>query len=208
MIIAGLTGTIGMGKSTVAAMFAELGAFIIDADKLAHQVVEPGQAAYQGIVDNFGKEILNPDGTLNRQALADIVFKDKEKLLKLNSIVHPAVMSEDARLVEQQKKSNPDGLIVKDIPLLLELGPELARAMVEVIIVVYCSPDIQLKRLIARGMAEADAQNRIMTQIPVKEKMKFADFLVNNDGSLDETRQQVVQIYNQIMKKGPAVKPA
>jgi dephospho-CoA kinase len=206
MIIAGLTGTIGTGKSTVAAMFADLGAFIIDADKLAHQVVEPGQKALQEIVDFFGKDILNQDGTLNRQKLADIVFKDKDKLAKLNSIVHPAVLNEDARLVEQQKALNPDGLIVKDIPLLLELGPEIARKMVEIIIVVYCSPPVQLKRLIARGMAESDAQNRIKTQIPVNEKMKSADFIVNNDGTLEETRQQVVQIYNKIMKKGPPEK--
>jgi len=208
MIVAGLTGTIGTGKSTVASMFAELGAFIIDADKLAQQVVEPQKKAWQEIVDYFGKRVLNVDGTIDRQKLADIVFKDSEKLEKLNSIVHPAVLSEDARLVEQQMELNPDGLIVKDVPLLLELGPEIARAMVEIIIVVYASPTVQLKRLIARGMTEADAQNRIRTQIPVKEKMKSADYIVNNDGSLEETRQQVVQIYSKIMKKGPAGNPA
>jgi dephospho-CoA kinase len=208
MIIAGLTGTIGTGKSTVAAMFAELGAFIIDADKLARQVVEPGQAAYQGIVGYFGKEVLSEDGTLNRQKLADMVFNDKDKLLKLNSIVHPAVMNEDARLVEQQKALNPNGLIVKDIPLLLELGPEIARAMVEIIIVVYCSPNVQLKRLIARGMAEADALNRIKNQVSLEEKMKSADFVVNNDGSFEETRKQVVHIYKQIMKKAASIGPA
>ena len=202
MIIAGLTGTIGTGKSTVAAMFKELGAFIIDADKLAHDVVEPGKRAWQGIVDSFGQDILNGDRTLNRQKLADIVFKDKARLQILNSIVHPAVLAEDARLVEQQRAVDPNGLIVKDIPLLLEVGPEIARQMVEVIIVVYCSPAVQLKRLIGRGMTEADAQNRIRNQVPVEEKKKFADFLVNNDGSLEETRQQVVQIYNKIMNKG------
>jgi dephospho-CoA kinase len=145
--------------------------------------------------------ILNEDKTLNRQKLADLVFKDKDKLHILNTIVHPAILEEDARLVEQQKVLNPDGLIVKDIPLLLELGPELARKMVEFIIVVYCSPAIQLKRLIGRGMTQADALNRINNQVPVQEKVKSADFVVNNEGSLEDTRRQVVQIYNTLMHK-------
>lgn len=203
MIIAGLTGTIGTGKSTVAAMFGELGAFIIDADKLAHDVVEPDKPAWQSIVKTFGQDILNKDRTLNRQKLADIVFNNKDKLQMLNSIVHPAVLSEDARLVEQRKAVDPNGLIVKDIPLLLELGPEVARMLVQVIIVVYCSPQVQLKRLITRGMAESDAKDRIRNQVPVEEKIKFADFVVNNDGSLEETRRQVVAIYNKLMNRHP-----
>ena len=120
MIIAGITGTIGTGKTTVAAMFGELGAFIIDADKLAHEVVEPGKPAWQAIIDKFGCKLLNQDQTLNRQMLADIVFKDQAKLQVLNSIVHPEVFKEDQRLVNERKAIDPDGLIIKDIPLLLE----------------------------------------------------------------------------------------
>lgn len=202
MIIAGLTGTIGTGKSTVSAIFAELGAFVIDADKLAHEVVEPGKNAWQEIVDYFGNEILNENRTINRQKLADIVFNDPLKLSKLNSIVHPAVLAEDNRLVEQQKSLNPHGVVIKDIPLLLEIGADIARVMVDVIIVVYASPQVQLKRLIGRGMSETDALNRIKTQIPVKDKLKLADFVINNDGSPDETRQQVMHVYNQLVKKG------
>lgn len=199
MIIAGITGTIGTGKSTVAAMFGDLGAFIIDADKLAHEVVEPGKPAWQAIIDNFGRELLNEDQTLNRQMLADIVFKDPAKLQVLDSIVHPQVLKEDQRLVNERKAIDPDGLVIKDIPLLLEMGRDVARLMVDKIIVVYASPEIQLKRLIARGMGEADARNRINNQIPVKDKMKLADFVINNDGTFDETRVQVEAVYQQLM---------
>jgi len=201
MIIAGLTGSIGTGKSTVAQMFADLGANIIDADQLSREVVKPGKPAWQKIVDYFGKDVLNDDLTINRSRLADVVFNDKAKLEKLNSIVHPEVLKEDALLVEKIKTVNPDGLIVKEIPLLLELGPELARKIVDIIIVVYASPEVQLKRLIERGMSEEDARNRIKNQIPVDDKIKSADFVVNNNGDLESTRAQVFQIYNQLMGK-------
>lgn len=199
MIIAGITGTIGTGKSTVAAMFGKLGAFVIDADKLAHEVVEPGKTAWQAIIDNFGRELLNSDQTLNRQMLADIVFKDPVKLQVLNSIVHPEVFKEDQRLVDERKSIDPDGLVIKDIPLLLEMGRDMAKLLVDKIIVVYASPEIQLKRLIARGVGEADARNRINNQVPVNEKMKMADFVINNDGTLDVTLAQVRAVYQQLM---------
>ena len=199
MIIAGITGTIGTGKSTVASMFRELGAFIIDADELAHEVVEPGKPAWQGIIDNFGRGLLNEDQTLNRQMLADIVFKDRVKLQILNSIVHPEILKEDQRLVNERKSIDSNGLVIKDIPLLLEMGRDVARLMVDKIIVVYASPEIQLKRLIARGVDKADACNRINNQIPVKDKMGLADFVINNDGTFDETRVQVRTVYQQLI---------
>ena len=199
MIIAGVTGTIGTGKSTVARMFAKLGAFVIDHDKISREVVEPGKPAWQTIVDSFGKDVLNADRSINRQALAGIVFSDPAKLQKLNSIVHPAVLGEDRRRVEEMKRIDPDGLIIKDVPLLLEAGPEIAHLLVEKIIVVFASPDVQLKRLIARGMPEEDARNRIRTQLPVSEKTGYADFVIDNDGTLDDTMQQVKDIYSKLM---------
>ncbi|MGA9047544.1 MAG: dephospho-CoA kinase [Dehalococcoidia bacterium] len=199
MIIAGVTGTIGTGKSTVSRMFADLGAFVIDADQLAHEVVQPGKAAWQGIVDYFGRDILNNDQTLNRQKLADIVFSTPDKLHKLDSIVHPEVLKETQRLIEERKVSDPDGLVIEDIPLLLEVGPEVAHLMVEKIIVVYASEETQIKRLIARGLSEEDVRSRIKSQVAVREKMKYADFTVNNDGSLEETRQQVKAIYDKLI---------
>jgi len=145
--------------------------------------------------------VLNDDQTINRQKLADIVFNNKGKLQILNSIVHPAVLAEVARLVEEQRGKNPQGLVINVIPLLFELGPELRSQLADIIIVVYCSPEVQLKRLIDRGMTEADALNRIKSQIPIQEKVKSADFVINNDGTPDETRQQVRQIYNTLTKK-------
>lgn len=201
MIIAGITGTIGTGKSTVARMFQDLGAYIIDADELARQLVEPGKKAWQDILDYFGPEVLNSDKTINRQKLADIVFNNPEKLQKLNSFVHPEVLKEDHRLCEEQGKIEPDGLVVKDIPLLLEVSREVAMMLVDKIIVVYATPEIQLKRLIARGVQEEDARNRIKAQKPVTEKMKLADYVINNDGTLEETRQQVKNVYSQLMAR-------
>jgi dephospho-CoA kinase len=201
MIIAGITGTIGTGKSTVARMFQDMGAYVIDADELARKVVEPGKKAWQDIVGYFGQEVLNENKTINRQKLADIVFNNPEKLQKLNSFVHPEVLKEDQRLTEARKQFDPDGLIVKDIPLLLEANREIAMLLVEKIIVVYASPEIQLKRLTTRGVKEADARNRIKAQKPVTEKMKLADFVINNDGTLEETRQQVQKIYSQLMSR-------
>jgi len=201
MIIAGVTGTIGTGKSTVAHMFEELGAFVIDHDRISREVVEPDKPAWQAIVDSFGWEVLNEDRSINRQALANIVFKDKSKLQILNSIVHPAVLNEDQRLVEERRRVVPGGLIIKDVPLLLEAGPEIAHLLVEKIIVVFASPEVQIKRLIARGVAEEDARNRIKTQLPVSDKTKYADFVVNNDGTLEETRLQVKDIYARLMSQ-------
>jgi dephospho-CoA kinase len=203
MIIAGVTGTIGTGKSTVARMFAELGAFVIDHDKISREVVEPGKPAWQRIVDFFGSSVLNDDRSINRQALAGIVFSDRAKLQKLNSIVHPAVFEEDQRLVEERKRVDPDGLVIKDVPLLLEAGPEMAHLLVDKIIVVFASPDVQLKRLIARGVPDEDARNRMATQLPVREKTRYADFVVNNDGTLEETMQQVKTIYSTLMGRPP-----
>jgi dephospho-CoA kinase len=203
MIIAGVTGTIGTGKSTVAQMFAEKGAFVIDHDRLSREVVEPGKPAWQAIADFFGSAVLNADRSINRQALAGIVFSDPAKLQKLNSIVHPAVLEQDRRLVEERRLIDPGGLIIKDVPLLLEAGPEIAHLLVDKIVVVFASPEVQFKRLIARGIAEEDARNRIRTQLPVSEKTGYADFVVNNDGMLEETRRQVNDIYLKLMGRPP-----
>lgn len=180
-------------------MFQDLGAYLIDADALARKVEEPGQPAWKKIVNHFGEHILNSDKTVNRQKLADIVFNNPDELKKLNSIVHPEVLKEDERLVRERRKETPDCLVVKDIPLLLEIGPDVARRLVDKIIVVFASPAVQLQRLINRGMNEEDAFNRINNQIPVHEKTKVADYIINNDGTLEETRAQVQAIYNNLM---------
>jgi len=198
MIIVGLTGSVGTGKSTVANFFQELGAYVIDWDELARDVVQPHSKAWKEIVEYFGKDILNEDLTINRQKLAEIVFSDKKKLEKLNQIVHPEVFKEDERIADEIKNLDPDALIVKDIPLLFELTRPI---FVDRIVVVTASEQTQLRRLVEKGMSREDAQNRIKSQFPLKEKTKSADFVINNDGSLEETRKQVGEIHS-LLREG------
>ncbi len=197
MIIVGLTGSVGTGKSTVANSFKELGAYVIDWDELAREVVRPHSKAWKEIVEHFEKNVLNEDLTINRQKLAEIVFSDKEKLGKLNQIVHPEVFEEDERITNEIRSIDPDALIIKDIPLLFELTRPV---FVDKIVVVSASEQTQLRRLEEKGMSREDAQNRIKSQFPLEEKIKSADFVINNDGSLEETKRQVEEIYSLLMK--------
>jgi dephospho-CoA kinase len=164
--MAGLTGGIATGKSTVSGMLSEAGAKIIDADKIARDVVEPGTPAYRDIVAFFGRAILLSDGTLDRKGLGDIIFNDPEKKKRLDAIVHPRVYQRtEARIAEIAAKS-PDAVIILDIPLLLETG--MRRNLAEVI-VVYVPEDLQLQRLMARDQIDAEAAlARIRSQIPLK----------------------------------------
>jgi dephospho-CoA kinase len=192
MTIVGLTGSVGTGKSTVTKFFRQLGAYIIDWDELARAVVRPHSKAWKEIVEYFGKDFLNEDLTINRQKLAEVVFSDKEKVTKLNHIVHPEVLKEDERMTSEIKSLDPDALIIKDIPLLFELTRPI---FVDRIVVVSASEQTQLKRLEEMGMNRGDAQSRIKSQLPLEEKIKSADFVINNDGSLEETKRQVEVIY-------------
>jgi dephospho-CoA kinase len=196
MIIVGLTGSVGTGKSTVANLFRELGAYVIDWDKLAREVTYPHLKAWKEIVKYFGEGILNDDLTLNRQKLADIVFSDKKKVEKLNQIVHPEVFKEDERITNEIKSHDPDAVIVKDIPLLFEVAHPI---YVDKTIVVSASEQTQSKRLEEKGMSEEDAQRRIKSQLPLEEKIKAADFVIDNDGPLEETKRQVEQIYSSLV---------
>ena len=192
MIIVGLTGSVGTGKSTVANFFRELGAYIIDWDELAREVIRPHLNAWREIVEYFGKNVLNEDLTINRQKLADIVFSDREKLGKLNQIVHPEVFKEDERITNEIKSLDPDALIIKDIPLLFELTRPV---YVDKTVVVSTSEQTQIRRLKEKGMSQKDAQRRIKSQLPLEEKIKSADFVINNDGQFEETKRQVEEIY-------------
>jgi len=198
MIIIGLTGSVGTGKSTVTNFFRELGAYIIDWDELARKVTSPHLKAWKEIVEYFGKGILNDDLTINRQKLAEIVFSDKEKVTKLNQIVHPEVFKEDERITNKIKSLALDALIIKDIPLLLELTRSIS---VDKIIVVSASEQTQLRRLEEKGMSREDAQRRIKSQLPLEGKIKSADFVINNDGPLEETKRQVEEIYSLLKKR-------
>jgi dephospho-CoA kinase len=198
MIIVGLTGSVGTGKSTVTNFFRELGAYIIDWDELAREVICPHSKAWKKIVEYFGKDFLNEDLTVNRQKLAEMVFSNKEKVAKLNQIVHPEVFKEDERITNEIKSLDPDTLVIKDIPLLLELTHPV---FVDKIVVVYASGQTQLRRLEEKGMSREDARNRIKSQLPLEEKIRSADFVINNDGPLEETKKQVEEIYS-LLRKG------
>jgi dephospho-CoA kinase len=200
MIIVGLTGSVGTGKSTVTNFFRELGAYIIDWDELAREVTRPHLRAWKEIVEYFGKDFLNEDLTINRQKLAEIAFSDKEKVAKLNQIVHPEVFKEDERITNEIKSFNPDALIIKDIPLLFEL--KLTQPVfMDKVVVVSASEQTQLRRLEEKGMSRGDAQSRIRSQLPLEEKISAADFVINNDGPLEGTKKQVEEIYS-LLRKG------
>jgi dephospho-CoA kinase len=198
MTIVGLTGSVGTGKSTVTKFFRQLGAYIIDWDELARAVVRPHSKAWKEIVEYFGKDFLNEDLTINRQKLAEVVFSDKEKVTKLNHIVHPEVLKEDERMTSEIKSLDPDALIIKDIPLLFELTRPV---YVDKIVVVSASEQTQLRRLEGKGITREDAQSRIKSQLPLEEKIESSDFIINNDGPLEETKKQVEEIYS-LLRKG------
>lgn len=197
MIVAGLTGSVASGKSTVSRMFEALGAYVIDWDVLAREVVWPYQTAWNSIVDYFGAGILNGDMTLNREKLGKIVFADPEKLEVLNRITHPAVIEADEERVEEIGRNDPDAIVLKDIPLLFEIG---YQANVDKTIVVNVGEENQLRRMIDRGFDPAEAQKRISAQMPLSEKIELADFVIQNDGSLVETEKQVKDIFDALCR--------
>jgi len=198
MITVGLTGSVGSGKSTVSGFFKDLGAYIIDWDELARKVTRPHSKAWKEIVGYFGKRILNDDLTIDREKLADVVFSDREKLAKLNQVVHPEVFREDERATSEIKNIDPDALIIKDIPLLFEVTRPI---FVDKVVVVSVREQTQLRRLEEKGISRRDAQRRIKSQLPLEEKIKSADFVIDNDGSLEETRRQAEQIYSLLRKE-------
>jgi dephospho-CoA kinase len=192
-LVIGLTGGIASGKSTVSAMFADMGITVIDADIEARLAVEPGEKAYNDIVSQFGAEILEEEGAINRQKLGSIIFNNEDKRLLLNSIVHPAVRERMAQKRELAEKAK-EKAIVLDIPLLFE---SKLTGLVEKIILVYVNEETQLERLMKRnGFSEAEALSRIKSQMPLKDKVKLADAVIDNGGSIEETRQHLIDILN------------
>ncbi|WP_199425614.1 dephospho-CoA kinase [Thermaerobacillus caldiproteolyticus] len=187
----GLTGGIASGKSTITQMMRELGIPVIDADQVAREVVEIGKEAYKNIIEVFGREILQENGEINRAKLGAIVFHDEEKRKKLNAIVHPAVrqhmLAKKEEYIHRGEKT-----IVLDIPLLFESG---LTHFVDKIIVVYVDEHIQLERLMKRnGFSQDEALARIQAQMPLHEKVKKADAVIDNNGTIEETKQQLLQI--------------
>lgn len=186
----GLTGGIGSGKSEVSARFAAMGAFVIDADKIAREVVEPGTEGLNEIVEAFGEAMVRADGTLDRERLGSVVFADAGKLQILNAIVHPRVR---ARSEELQAAAPPDGIVVHDVPLLAENG---LAPMYDVVIVVDAADEVRLERLqTIRGMSAEDALARISAQASRDDRLKVADIVITNDGPLGDLDHRVAEVW-------------
>ncbi len=181
----GLTGGIGSGKSTVAAMFADLGAHVIDADALAREVVEPGTPGLAALVEAFGRDILQPDGTLDRAALATIVFERPQARQTLNGITHPLIGARTAELIAGLPE---DSVLVHDVPLLVELGMQDAY---DLVVVVDAPDEVRLARLVARGIPQADARARMASQATRAQRLAVADIVLDNGGDLDHLSRQV-----------------
>jgi dephospho-CoA kinase len=195
MLLVGLTGGIASGKTTVAREFLRLGAYLIDADELAHQVMQPGEPAWQKVVDCFGPQILKSDQQIDRVRLGEMVFADGLLLAKLNEIVHPLVILEEKKRIARIIKQDDSAIIVVDVPLLIETKHH--RQMHKIMVVV-AAEDIQIQRLLLRGLSQVQARARIAAQLPLAEKLKYADFVIDNNGSLEQTYRQVQDIFAEL----------
>ena len=189
MIVVGLTGGVATGKSTVARMFKQCGAVVIDADELAREVVKPGKPAWRQIVEMFGKTVLNPDRTLNRRELGAVVFGNRTKLRQLEGIIHPRVAREQARLTKQAAQRDPHAVVIYDVPLLFEVGID---KRVDKIIVVTADLETQIARLKKRnGLSRAEALRRIRSQMPLAKKIHRTDHVLHGTLSRASLRRQV-----------------
>ena len=196
MLKVGLTGSIAVGKSSVCEVFRELGCAVLDADRVARDVVEPGTLGLKRVVEQFGESVLQPDGRLDRPKLGLIVFADEEKRLLLNSIIHPLVFESQNAWLKDVELSDPNGIAIVDAALMIESG---GYKRFDKLIVVWCEPELQLQRLMARdGISKEVAEARIAAQMPQDEKKRYADFLVDTSNDYENTRRQTTEIFHQL----------
>jgi dephospho-CoA kinase len=199
MLLVGLTGGIGSGKSTVSRMLEERGAVVLDADEFARAAVVAGSPGLGAVVSSFGPEILTPEGELDRPKLASIVFADRAALADLEAIVHPEVR----RMIADGIQENLDGdrVVVLVNPLLIEMG---THRDCDVVVVVSASPETQVARSVARGMSEADVRARIAAQMPLDERARTADVLIDNEGTLEDLEREVDVLWRQLRQRAAA----
>ncbi|MGH9137360.1 MAG: dephospho-CoA kinase [Acidimicrobiales bacterium] len=195
MLLVGLTGGIGSGKSTVSAMLTEHGAVVIDADAITRVLQQPGQPVFDAMVERFGTDIVDDDGVLDRAAVADIVFNDADAKRALEAIVHPAVGAEMVK--RMQAHASTDAIVVYDVPLLVEA----AKRGYGTVIVVDVDPELAVRRLVdQRGMSESDARARIANQVDRQQRLAVADIVIDNSGTLDELRQRVDEVWVELQE--------
>jgi dephospho-CoA kinase len=198
MIVAGLTGGIGSGKSVAARLFRERGAAVISADEIAHRTIRRGGPAYDPVVALFGEGILSPDGEIDRKRLAAIVFDDPERREKLNRIVHPLVFRQAERLIEEIRRERPDAVVVFEVPLLIESG---GHRRVDRVVAVTAARALRVRRLVQRDrLTQEQAEKRIDAQMPDEEKARFADYVIDGDRPIGEIEKQVDEIYRALVR--------
>lgn len=200
MLRVGLTGGIACGKSTVAKMFSELGVHVVQSDQTAHELYRPGEPVYEEIVRRFGREVVKPDGEIDRPKLAAAAF-GQNRIEELNHIVHPAVIERQAEWMRELATREPQAIVMVEAALIFEAG---TNGRFEKMIVVTCRPEQKVQRFAARtgldeAAARAEVERRAKAQIPDEEKVRRADYVIDNSGSLDQTREQVRKIYDKLL---------
>jgi dephospho-CoA kinase len=198
MLRVGLTGSIAAGKSFVTSILSDLGCRTLDADQTAREVVLPGSPGLAALAAAFGTDVLNPDGTLNRQQVGKIVFAEEEKRQELNRILHPFIIARQDEIMREWEREDPKAIGIIDAALMIESG---GYRRFDKLIVVHCRPEVQLERLMLRdGISLQEAQARIDSQMPQAEKQKFADYLIDTSDGFEPTRERTVAVYNQLRR--------
>jgi dephospho-CoA kinase len=205
MLRVGLTGGLASGKSLVGRALADLGCFVIQADLLGRQVLEQGGETYDAVIAAFGKDILDPDGKINRRRLAAIVFSENEdaqqQLAKLNALVHPPVKLRERDLADEYAREHPDGIVVTEAAILVETG---SYKDYDRLIVAICSPEQQIERSMERdGVSREEVLRRLRRHMPLEEKVKYADFIIDTSGSKEATLEQVRTVYEALRRVNP-----
>ena len=198
MLRVGLTGSIGVGKSFVTSVFEDLGCHVLDADQTAREVVMPDTPGLRAITQEFGEEIINPDGTLNRKQLGALVFADESRRQRLNYILHPFIIARQDEIMRGWEAEDPNGIGIIDAALMIESG---GYKRFDKLIVVHCRPEVQLERLMLRdNLSRDEALRRITSQMPQEEKLRFADYLIDTSDGFDLTRARTVEIYQRLIR--------
>jgi dephospho-CoA kinase len=196
MLRVGLTGGIATGKTTVGRMFVDLGCHLLDSDLITRELFEPGQAVHDAVAAEFGDRVIGANGAIDRKVLGEIVFNDPQLRQKLNSLVHPAIIQRQKEWLEGLETQEPDAIGIVSAALMIEVG---TYRNYEKLIVVSCSPEEQRRRLRRRdGLTEQQAEARIASQMPLSEKAKYADYVIDSSGELPETRRQVEAINSRL----------
>jgi dephospho-CoA kinase len=199
----GLTGSIGVGKSFVAAIFSELGCRVLDADQTAREVVTPGEPGIIAVAEAFGAEMLREDGTLDRAKLGSVVFADQSKRALLNSILHPFIIARQDEQLSEWEREAPDGIAIVDAALMIESG---GYKRFDKLVVVHCRPEVQLERLMKRdGLTAEAARQRIAAQMSQEEKKQYADYLIDTSDGFDATRTQTENVLEQLRSSGSKI---